>query len=165
MNYFIIIRGPLGIGKSTIAKNLTQILGAKYFAVDRVLDDYDLTKNIEDGYVSQKSFLKANKIIILQSKKFLEKGISIIFDGNFYWKLQIDDLIKKLNFPYYIFTLKAPLEVCIERDSRRNKTYGQEAVKAVYKRSTEFNYGIIINTNNKTLNETVQKIISHLPNS
>jgi len=57
-----------------------------------------LTKDKEDGYVSQKSFLKANKIVIPSVKKKLQQGIPVVFDGNFYWKSQIEDLIEKLPF-------------------------------------------------------------------
>jgi shikimate kinase len=56
MTYYIIIRGPLGCGKTTIAKNLSKKLNAEYFAVDRILDEHNLTKDKEKGYVSQKSF-------------------------------------------------------------------------------------------------------------
>jgi len=161
--YFILIRGSLGIGKSTIAKRLSKILNAGYFAVDRVLDEHDLTKEWEEGYISQKSFLKANKIIIPKAKKLLDKGALVIFDGNFYWKSQIDDLIKKLDYPSYIFTLKAPLDVCIERDSKRKKAHGKDAAMAVYKKSTEFDCGKSIDISKKSINQAVKEILSYLP--
>ena len=45
-----------------------KILKVKYFAIDMVLDEYDLTKDKEAGYISQRNFKKANEII---SGKFL----------------------------------------------------------------------------------------------
>ena len=102
MMYYIIIRGPLGCGKSTIAEKLSKILNAKYFAVDRILDKHDLTKDKEAGYISQKSFIKANKIIAQEAKRILDSGKSVVFDGNFYWKSQIEDLIKRLVFQHHI---------------------------------------------------------------
>lgn len=116
MVFYVIIRGPLGCGKSTIAEKIAKKLHAEYVPVDRILDEHNLTKDKEAGYISQKSFIKANEIITPKAKKNLQSGISVIFDGNFYWKSQIDDLIKRLNFQHYVFTLKAPVEVCIERD-------------------------------------------------
>ncbi len=139
------------------------MLNAKYFAVDRVLDEHNLTKDKEAGYISQKSFLKANEIIASEAKKVLERKTSVIFDGNFYWKSQIDDLIKRLDFLHFVFTLKAPLEVCIERDRKRNKTHGRDAAEAVYKKSTEFSYGVVIDTENKSVKETIKDVISYLP--
>ena len=164
MSFYVIIRGPLGCGKSTIAKKISKILKAKYFAVDMVLDEYGLTKDKEAGYISQRSFKKANEIISPQAKAVLDKEISIVFDGNFYWKSQIEDLISKLNFPHYVFTLKAPLKVCIERDTERGKTHGKDATRAVYKKSTEFDYGTIIDIN-RPLEVCVKDILSYLPKS
>jgi shikimate kinase len=34
MEYFVIIRGPLGVGKTTIAKRLAKQLNAKYISID-----------------------------------------------------------------------------------------------------------------------------------
>lgn len=160
--FFIVIRGPLGCGKSTIAEKLANIFNAEYFSIDRVLDEYGLTKDKEAGYISQRSFIKANEIITPKAKKKLANGISVIFDGNFYWKSQIDDLIKRLEFPHFVFTLKAPLKVCIKRDSQRGKTHGEDAVRAVYKKATRFDYGIVIDTS-KSLEKAIKQIISYLP--
>ena len=92
----------------------------------------------------------------------MNKGISIVFDGNFYWKSQIEDLINRLNFPHYVFTLKAPLKVCIARDIERGKTHGEDAARAVYKKSTEFDYGTIIDIN-RPLEVCVKDILSYIP--
>lgn len=163
MNYFIIIRGPLGSGKTTIAKKLSKILEGKYFAVDRILDKYNLTKDKEDGYISQKSFLKVNEILIPKAKKFLDKNIPTIFDGNFYWKSQIEDLIKKMSAIHFVFTLTAPLEVCIKRDKERNTIHGDDATKAVYKKSTEFDFGTVIDVT-KSEKDAVEKILHYIHN-
>lgn len=155
--FFIIIRGPLGCGKSTIAKRLAEDLNAEYIPIDRVLDEHNLTKDKEAGYISQKSFIKANEIITPKAKRKLQSGVPVIFDGNFYWKSQIDDLIQRLDFPHFVFTLKAPLKVCIERDLQRGKTHGEDAARAVYKKATEFDYGIVVDIT-KTIGEAVKEI-------
>jgi tRNA uridine 5-carbamoylmethylation protein Kti12 len=162
MVFYIIIRGPLGCGKSTISKLLSKKLKAEVFAVDRVLDEFGLTKDKEAGYISQKSFFKANEIITERAKPLLDKGKNIIFDGNFYWKSAVDDLIGKLNYPHHVFTLKASVETCIARDEERGKTHGADAARAVHKKSTEFAYGIIIDTENKTAEEVVKEIEKRL---
>jgi len=162
MPYYIIIRGPLGCGKSTIAEALTKQLNAKYLAVDRVLDEYNLTEDKEEGYISQKSFFKANEIIAKRAKKLLKKNRPVIFDGNFYWKSAVEDLISRLNYKHYVFTLKASVETCINRDVERGKTHGKDAAIVVHKKSTSFSYGIVIDTENKTVDETLEEIKGHL---
>lgn len=162
MSFYIIIRGPLGCGKSTLSEEVSKKIKAQYFAVDRVLDDCNLTSDKEEGYISQKSFIKANEIIVSEAKLILDSGKNVVFDGNFYWKSSIEDLIKRLDFPHYVFTLKAPLDVCIERDKKRQKMHGKDAAQAVYKKSTEFDYGIVIDVT-KPLEKCVKEIISYLP--
>ena len=51
---------------------------------------------------------------------------------------------------------------CIKRDKSRNKTHGEDAVKVVYKKSTEFEQGIVVDIN-KPLKECIDEILSHLP--
>lgn len=160
--FYIIIRGPLGIGKTTIAESLAKEIVAEHIAYDEILEEYGLTEDKEKGYISQKSFFKANEIAAERVKKFLGIDKPVIFDGNFYWKSQIDDLISKLNYPHYVFTLKAPLKVCIERDARRKKKHEKDAVLSVFKKSTSFEYGIQIDTENKTGEEVVEEIKKRL---
>jgi len=162
MSFYVVIRGPLGCGKSTIAKKVSKLLKAKYFSIDRVLDKNNLIVEWEEGYISQKTFIKANEIVAAEAKRILDSGKPVIFDGNFYWKSQIDDLIKRLDFPHHVFTLKSTLEVCITRDRKRGKTHGESAARAVYKKSAEFDYGTVIDAD-KPLDKCVNDIIRRLP--
>lgn len=99
----------------------------------------------------------------IKTYKICNKWYKIaIFDGNFYWKSQIDDLIQRLDYPHYVFTLKAPVEVCIERDKERGETHGADAARVVHKKVSSFDYGVIIDTKDQTVKETVLAILSHL---
>ncbi len=162
LGYYLIIRGSLASGKSTISKALAKELNAEHILVDRVLDEFDLTKDKEEGYISQKSFFKVNEIVSERAKKLLNNNKPVIFDGNFYWKSCIEDLISRLNYPHYVFTLKAPVETCINRDDERGKTHGEDAARAVYKKSTSFEYGIPIETKGKSVEEILVKIKKNL---
>ncbi len=156
MSYFVIIRGPLGSGKTTIAKQLSEKIGAHYFNIDQTIDEHKLDSDREDGYISQKSFLRANEIIIPEIRNSLAQNIPAIIDGNFYWRSQIDDLVSNLPFQYHIFTLKAPLELCIERDSKRPKPHGEIAAQVVYAKTTEFDVGHIIDASQSIEKSTAE---------
>ena len=109
--------------------------------MDRIVDNPKLViREKEEGYISQKNFIQANEIACKEVTQLLKKDRPVIFDGNFYWKSQVEDLISRLDFPHYVFTLKAPLEVCIKRDSERSKTHGEIAAMVVHKKSTSFNH-------------------------
>ena len=162
VSYYIIIRGPLGVGKSTISERLAKLLGAEHIYIDRILDEHNLTLDKEQGYISRRSFKLANEILVPRVKKLLEKGTVVVIDGNFYWKSQVDGLISRLVYPHYVFTLKAPVKLCIERDNKREKKYGCDAALVVHKKATEFDYGVVIDATG-SVNETVNMMRAQLP--
>lgn len=164
MSYYIILRGPLGCGKTTIANELAKKLNGTHIAIDDYIEKNKLYREKEEGYISQKSFIKVNKMAAPHAEKLLKKGKVVVFDGNFYWKSQIEDLIKRLKHPHYVFTLKAPLKVCIERDSKRKRTYGTGAATVVYNKVMSFEYGRSIDVT-QSQDKVLKEIISYLPHS
>ena len=148
----IIIRGPLGIGKTTVAKALAKKIKAKYVSIDKLLEKRKLDKvDKKLRKIPLKNFLLVNKIISnIKNKK-------LVVDGNFYYKQQIEDLIKRLK-NCKVFTLKAPVDVCISRNKERKKVYSEIATRAVRNLVSEFDCGISINTENKTKNEVIEEI-------
>lgn len=165
MGYYIIIRGPLGSGKSTISEKLSHILGAKHVHMDEVLKKHGLDKiPPEAPCIPAENFIKANKIVLHEVKNLLSKGNIVIFDACFYHKEVIENLIQNLPFENYIFTLKAPLKLCVKRDSERCKTYGKDAAFAVHSLVSQFDYGNSIDATGN-LEDTLKKILVYLPKS
>jgi len=161
--YFIIIRGPAAVGKTTIAKILAEKLNANIIDIDKLLEKYGLDMvDPKQGQIDEKSLLKINEIVIPEAIKKLKQGKIIIFDGNFYSKNQLEHLINKIKFKSFVFTLKANVEECIERDKTR-KVLGEKNIRDVHKLVSKFDYGIIIDTNNKSTEKIVNEIISYLP--
>jgi tRNA uridine 5-carbamoylmethylation protein Kti12 len=165
MSYYIIIRGPLGSGKSTIANKLAEILDADNFNMDEVLEKNGLDKVPPDApCIPPQNFIKANEIILPDAKETIESGKIVIFDACFYHKKVIDHLINNLSFPHFVFTLKLPLELCIKRDGERIKSYGKDAATAVYSLVTQFDYGNNIDASG-TMEDTLRDILSYLPHA
>jgi shikimate kinase len=161
MSYYIIIRGPLGVGKSTIAKALAKKLNAAYISIDTVLEQHGLDRK-DDAFVPE-DFIKVNRIILPTIKKHLQKNKIVILDGCFYFKEPIAHLKKELAFKCLIFSIKASLKTCIERDNNRRRVYGENAAKAVYSMVAKLKCGIDIQTDEKTEQQVVDEIISQLP--
>jgi predicted kinase len=132
----IVVRGPLGVGKSTVARALARRVGARYISIDRILDVRHLW---DQGRLAE--FLAANRFAAGEARGPLGRGTPVVFDGNFYWRTQIDDLLRRLDRPHAIFTLCAPLAVCIARDGGRGSPHGAEAARAVYRKTTRFDRG------------------------
>ncbi len=163
MSYFIIIRGPLCSGKTTISKQLSKLLGAEHISIDKVLDENKLDKVGPDANgIPVENFIKANEIVLPTAKEKLAKGQVVIFDACFYYKEPIEHLIKSLSYPHYEFTLKAPVEVCIARDSIRNLIYGEDAARAVHSMVSRFDYGQNIDVSGD-LDSGIKQILSFLP--
>lgn len=163
MNYYIIIRGPLGSGKSTISEKLAHVLDAEHVHMDEVLEKHGLDKMPPDApCISAENFIKANEIVLPEVKKLLAGGKTIIFDACFYHKEVIEHLVQNLQMPHYIFTLKAPLEFCVKRDRERSKTHGEGAAWAVHSLVSRFDYGNIVDVT-ESLEDAVKDILSYLP--
>ena len=157
MKKIILIRGPLGVGKSTISKKIAKQLDALYISVDNILDTYHL---IQNENIPIENFLQANEII---EKNIMKSNKKIcIIDGNFYYQEQLDDIIKKFNRHIQIFTLLSSLEICINRDAQRIKPYGIDATQFVHMMTTKINIGEIIDNSTLTIDETIEKILETL---
>jgi len=161
MSYYIIIRGSLGVGKSTVAKKLAKQLNAEYISIDELLKNQKLDV-IEGECIPLKNFIKVIDTVLPEVKKHLKNKI-VVFDGNFYHKEQIDYLVRHLDTPNYAFTLTAPIHVCLERDTAREKTLGEEAAKAVHNLVMRVDYGTQIKTEGKTADDVVKEILFNLP--
>lgn len=156
MAYFVIIRGPLGVGKTTVALRLAKELSAEYISIDQILDDEGLW---DEGKLSE--FVAANKFAADRATASLAKGRPVIFDGNFYWREQIDDLVRRLSSPPFAFTLEAPLSLCIARDAGRASPHGPEAARQVFEKTGQVSYGIPIDAS-QPLDQTVHEVASRI---
>ena len=143
MSYYAIVRGPLGAGKTTVSGRLASAVGGKHVAIDAILDQYQLEEWDEDC-ISEASFLRANAIAVREAEPTLRSLSPVIFDGNFYWRSAVDDLVARLPFPHVVFTLKVPLATCIARDAGRSPSYGPDSAREVYAKTTAFDYGVLV---------------------
>jgi len=157
MSYCIIVRGPAGVGKTTIAKKLTNLLRGVYISYDDIMrkNKIDL---IEGDGISTENFIEANKIILAIIK---QKDV-VVLDGCFYREKQIEHLLRELKEKAYIFTLVADLKACLIRNEKRKNPMTKKAIIDVFKLVSKIDIGIKIQTDGKTIEETVETIMSKL---
>jgi predicted kinase len=154
--YYLILRGPLGSGKSTVAEALAKAVRGRVIHLDGLAD-----KNWDGG--SARMYLRGNVALERKARPLLAQGIPVIFDGCFYWKSQIRDLEARLPFPHESFTLKVPLSVCIERAHWRSPTpSGPVQAGIVYRKVNRFDWGFPID-GLQSVALQVRSILSRLP--
>jgi len=157
MEYCIIIRGPAGIGKTTISKELAKAIDAKYFSFDKIMKDNKLDDIVGDG-IAAENFVKANEIILSEMKKHKR----VVLDGCFYRKKQMEHLLHKLSSKVFIFTLLADITECHKRNLSRKNPLSKENVKQVYDLVCKLKVGTDIRVRNKEVHTVVSEIISHI---
>jgi len=158
MKKLIIIRGPLGVGKTTVSQLLSQNLHLEYLSLDQIIDDNNLVPANSYG-IPLESYLKANQIILGLAKK---SENSFIIDGCFYYQEQINDLVEKFANDVEIFTLTSRVDKCIERDSKREKVYGEDSARFVHMVTAKIQAGHEIDNTDLTVEETVEKIMEKI---
>jgi predicted kinase len=157
--YVVIVRGPLGVGKTVAARAVARHLGARYLSIDRILEERDLWYNGALG-----EFLRANRVAARRARVPLDRGRPVVVDGNFYWKVQLEDLLARCGVAHAVFTLKAPLRVCIERDRGRIPSHGAPAARQVYAQVGRVRAGQAVDAT-VPLTAVVRSILARLPPS
>ena len=155
---YIIIRGPAGVGKSTLRKNLIKWFRNKKIKV-RAFSPGALRKRYKLNF-SLRNKLKADNFYISKAKNLINKNYVIVFDEVYYYKQQISNFNKKLGKPI-IISLKASLENILERNNKRKvkKKLPTKTIIEVYNLDKLFKIGNIINTENKSEKQILKEVI------
>ena len=164
MKYYIIIRGPAGTGKTTVAKKLAEYLKGHYISFDEIMRENKLDIIGGDG-ISAENFLKANAIILPKVKQELDSNNSVVLDGCFYRKEQIDNIVDSLPYKHHVFSLHAKLGDCLSRNKGREKPMAEEAIRQVYQLVSGIEIGVLVETTGKTAEEVVEEIAKHINES
>ncbi len=151
----IVIRGPLGVGKTTISKLLANSLVYNYLSLDKIIDDNNLSAN--DG-IPLENFIKSNEIVF---KSCVSDKINLLC-GCFYYKDQVEDLKSKFRGNVLFITLFSSLKVCIERDSKREKVFGKESAEFVFSMVDNVKEGYYIDNEVLTVSETLEKVSDYI---
>ena len=162
MKRIIIIRGPAGIGKSTVGKLLKKKLGdSQLFNLDIICHD------MLGGHPKEKEIrYAAHELCYLAVKK--TPKTNLIFERLFLFQDDIDHILKlfsKSKYKVNIITLKASVAKLIKQDSKREGALGSDDIKRLHRHfinSNVKNPGKIIEVRNKGAKKIVDEIINYL---
>jgi len=166
MKYLIIIRGPAGVGKSTIGKLLRKTLGnSLLFNIDMVCKD--LIGGHPKKTINRNA---AYDLCLVAAKKKPE--YNLIFERLFIDQDDVDRVVRlfskiksKAKLKVSIFTLTASLAKLKKQDSKRPRSLGHEKIKRLhgyFVNSDVKNPGTVIKMRNKSPKRIVKNIILEL---
>ncbi len=161
MEALILIRGPLGVGKSTVARMLAAQFDCEYISIDEVLVELGLNQ-VEGEGIPVRNFLACSEHVLPSIRRNIEAGKPVIIDGNFYHAEHVGYFLSHFSNQIRIFTLKASVETCIHRDSKRKHSYGKDAAQAVHTMVSRFDSGTVIDTEHMNSEDVVATIMQLL---
>ena len=156
--HIIVIRGPSGVGKTSVAHRLPDYIHAECFSFDEVMKRHELDM-IMGGSIPAENFIKADEIVFSEIKT--TAADVVVLDCCLYHKEHLDDLqqrAKELGTTISIFTLDASLAVCLKRNSMRKNPMTNDDVEKVHSLVHALITGIVIPTRDKTVRDIVGEI-------
>lgn len=155
----VIIRGPAGVGKSS----LSQILHEKIFNSAHI--DIDLLKRMMSHDSSDTRTSVAHTVTLFFIGELAAKGYNIIVEEIFkeIHLIPTKELLEKLGYRVLIVFLTAPLPQLIERDHCREiKEKGAGVISRLHKEIRPGKEDIIIDTAENSLDKSVESILAYL---
>lgn len=98
---------------------------------------------------------------MVEARSLTGRETPVIVDGSFYYRSQFDGLVHRMDLSHAVFTLKAPLSVCIERDRQRPGSLAEDRARKVFAKVAEVEYGVVVDTR-KLVREVVRELVGYL---
>jgi len=159
----IILRGPAGVGKSTISQLLQKKLGVNWAVID-----VDVFKHYMPMKEGQSNRAERSKIAHEVSNYFAlqmhDKDYGVILEEMY--KKPYNDLVTELlnshNVPFLKIFLYAPLDVVLTRSSDRTKNPPSEEIARHFSEIEPYPDDLVIDTTKNSSKEAADIIMEHL---
>lgn len=163
MNSVVILRGPSGVGKSTISHLIQEKLGVNWTVID--VDKFKHYMPMKEGQSNRAERSKiAHDVSKFFAKTMYEKGYDIILE-EMYKKDYNDSIVEFLqtnNMHYLKVFLSAPVELVIERARAREKEVPDDEIRRHFSEIEAYSDDLVIDTTQHSSSEVADMIISKL---
>ncbi len=138
----ILLCGPPGAGKSTIARVLAQRRGATLLSTD------EFRRRVYSRLMEE-----------VQKRA----GEELVLDGTFYrrvWRESVRKFAETRGIPLLVVLVKSSLQTSLQRDAQREKPVGERAVRIIHAEFEEPEADLVIDSEKLTPAEAVELILS-----
>ena len=155
MTKAILLRGPAGVGKSTIGRQLQEQLPGSWANLD-----VDLFKHM----ISKKSSMfrsdTAHDVALYFLEKLLQSNTNMVIEEIFKEPFynQTLELFEKYNCEVLTVFLTATVDTVVQRDEARAKNKGEDTIRMLHDQIASLNEKLVIDTGQNTIQETVDRI-------
>ena len=159
MTKTILLRGPAGVGKSTIGKQLQEQLSGNWANLD-----IDLFKHMISKDSSAFRSDTAHDVALYFIEKLLQSSVNIIAEEIFkepFYK-QTLELFEKYDYQILTVFLTAPVDTVVQRDAGRAKNKGEDIIKGLHSEIVSLNEKLVIDTSQNTIQEIADQIKAEL---
>ena len=163
MNIIVVLRGPAGVGKSTISRLIQEKLGNNWTVLD--VDKFKHYMPLKEG---QSNRAERSRIAHDTSKYFAkemyQKGYDVIME-EMYKKPYNDSLVEFLQQNHMqnvkVF-LWAPVATVISRNAAREKTPPEEEIRRHFSEIEPYSDDLVIDTTKYSSDEAANIIIAEI---
>ncbi|MEK6963590.1 MAG: hypothetical protein AABX70_04130 [Nanoarchaeota archaeon] len=157
---YVLIRGPIGVGKTSVAKRFSNLLSLDcypsfFIEFDRFRRELGIG---EPTYLNKRV---GTFLLVERMNQLIQKGSLPVVEGVFY-EGNMNHLRRNITGLALLIKLMAPLDICIERDQRRTYPRGVERVVPVW---NSLQHTVVsevsINTETRTIEEIVDDVYLH----
>lgn len=164
-NYVVILRGPSGVGKSTISSIIQQKLGASWAVID--VDKFKHYMPLKEDKSNRAERTEiAHNVGNYFAKSMYDKGYSVILE-EMYRERHNDQLVQLLEtngMRYIKLFLSAPLDALIQRSKEREKSVPEEETRRFYDETQPLPDDFVIDTSVYSSEQAADMIITKIRN-
>ena len=162
-NTVVILRGPSGVGKSTISRHIQEKLGANWTVID--VDKLKHYMPLKEGKTNRGERTEiAHDVSRYFAKRMYEKGYDVILEEMYRQEHNdaLVDFLKTNSMRYLKVFLSAPIEDLIRRSREREKDVPEEETRRFYAETQPLQDDFVIDTSKYSSEQAADLIISKL---
>lgn len=163
MNKVLILRGPSGVGKSTISEIIQLKLGVNWCVID--VDKFKHYMPMKEGQSNRAERTKiAHDVSMFFAKEMYDKGYDVILEEMYKkpYNDMVVEFLKQNDFKYLKVFLSAPVGSVVERARVREKEVPDNEIYRHFSEVEPYEDDFVVDTTAYTSEETADIIIRQL---